>query len=68
MLPGLIPGLIQPYDMAIRYTIGIEKNALSKRGFESLVQDIKKLISRILNAEGGMGNGWIEYLSLLRKS
>lgn len=48
--------------MAIRYTIGIEKIALSKRGFESLVQDSKKLISRISNAEGGMGNGWIEYL------
>ena len=47
--------------MAIRYTIGIEKIALSKRGFESLVQDSKKLISRISNAEGGMGNGWIEY-------
>lgn len=68
MLPGLIPGLIQPYDMAIRYTIGIEKIALSKRGFESLAQDSKKLISRISNAEGGMGNGWIEYLSVLRKS
>lgn len=54
--------------MVIRYTIGIEKIALSKRGFESLVQDSKKLISRISNAEGGMGNGWIEYLSVLRKS
>lgn len=54
--------------MAIRYTIGIEKIALSKRGFESLVQDSKKLISRISNAKGGMGNGWIEYLSVLRKS
>lgn len=54
--------------MAIRYTIGIEKIALSKRGFKGLVQDLKKLISRISNAEGGMGNGWIEYLSVLRKS
>ena len=68
MLPGLIPGLIQSYGMAIRYTIGIEKITLSKRGFKGLVQDLKKLISRISNAEGGMGNGWIEYLSVLRKS
>ena len=68
MLPGLIPGLIQSYGMAIRYTIGIEKIALRKRGFKGLVQDSKKLISRISNAEGGMGNGWIEYLSVLRKS